>query len=648
AAEPRLARQLEAALLAPAHSALPDLTFPARKDSRYGVSLAQPMHLELWEVGRAALMPGPEPTRADAVARWLQALYAAPAVTPELFDSYLHDAPLAWPPVPLPPSRRTLSWWALLFMPPDPPPAADPWRATSVLLEAQGLAVLRVAGRYASLECGPVGGGHGHPDRLHLTLHAEGVPWLADPGTGSYLARELLWYRSTLAHNAPQLDGASQPRGDATCEMFDVQGDWAWVRGRYGEVTRCVVVGPEYVLDAVELASRTEHLIELPWHFRGTGTVCEAGPASGGRWTAGELAHAFVSRAERFIPAGPGPTVLEFTVGSQKLRAILVFDGELLRAEGPGLPGSGEREPFYLVRARGRGAHVVSVLAPGGTAAKVRGLAVRGGVIEVTTAEEPHVHTATAAGWEVATASGRVRLGGARAPELPAAPLLELDRPRPTAGAALRVSDPPLLDGSLDGFDLSEPLELALEDQYRRSEEPYAGPEDFSAVAYVAWDDAALYLAVSVTKPELCFRPPGAAPLQLGNEPDDIHSDGLQLYLRDPERAGAVGFLVVPEGQAGGALRVSGAGDTPGAPATVRGAWRRTQSGYAVTLAVPWPAGLRPHVGAQVGFDLIINEMLPERLRRVGQLVWSGGNGWVWLRSDRQDPERMGILELVG
>src|SRR5260370_566581 len=53
AGESPLAARLAAALLAPARSALPDFTFPARKDSRYGVSLAQPMHLELWEVGRA-------------------------------------------------------------------------------------------------------------------------------------------------------------------------------------------------------------------------------------------------------------------------------------------------------------------------------------------------------------------------------------------------------------------------------------------------------------------------------------------------------------------------------------------------------------------------------------------------------------------
>ena len=166
---------------------------------------------------------------------WLGALYKSEPPLPELFESYLHDAPI--PRVAVPVSRRTLSWWSLLFMSPelptDPPPPA--WSPVSVLLDAQGLALLRTGNRYVSLECGQYGGGHGHPDRLHLTLHADGTHWLADPGTGSYVSRDLLWYRSTLAHNAPRIDRASQEPGDAVCEAFDTQGEWAWVRGRYGE-----------------------------------------------------------------------------------------------------------------------------------------------------------------------------------------------------------------------------------------------------------------------------------------------------------------------------------------------------------------------------------------------------------------------------
>ena len=533
-------------------------------------------------------------------------------------------------------------------MTPALPVDPAPWSPASVLLESQGLAVLRRGGRYVSVECGQWGGGHGHPDRLHLTLHADGVHWLPDPGTGAYVVRDLFWYRSTLAHNAPRLDGVSQPVGDATCEMFDDGGggggggEWAWTRGRYGDVTRTVVTGRAYVLDVVELASRGDHLIELPWHFRGTG--------DGGRgtWTSGELADEFVSRVERFVPASSGSVVLELAEGSRVLKVFLLFDGELLRAEGPGLPGSGTRTTFYLARARGRSARFVTVLELVGEGSVVRAVRTQGGVIEVEIGDGTHRHAATPGGWEIDTGSGRVRLGGPREPEPPLAPLLELDRPTRAVGAALRVSEPPPLDGSVTGFVTSEPLRLDLEDQYRRSEEPYSGPEDFSAAAFAAWDDDALYLAVEVTKPDVCFRPPDAPPLRLDNDPDDVHSDCLQLYLRDPEGGDVTGFLVVPEGKDGARLRARGAGEAPGMPDAIRGAWRRTREGYRVTLAVAWPEWHRAHVGGRVGFDLVINEMLPGRVRRAGQLVWSGGNGWVWLRGDRQDPERFGVLELVG
>ena len=647
-AEPKLAARVRAALLAPTRTALPDFTFPARKDSRFGVSLAQPAYLELWEIGLANLGMRDTGSGMREIESWLGALYQAPAPALELFESYLHDAPIA-SRIPHPASRRALSWWALLFMGGDLPADAPPWIPGSVLLESQGLAVLRAAGgrRYASLECGPYGGGHGHPDRLHLTLHADGVHWLADPGTGSYVSRDLFWYRSTLAHNAPRLDGASQSPGDAACEAFDTSGEWAWVRGRYGEITRTVVSGPGYLLDVVDLASRSEHVLELPWHFHETGGVDR------GTWRTGVLADEFVSRVEQLVPDHTGPLRLELPAGPRALRAFLSFAGELVRGESPGRPGHGERETFYVVRATGRSARVVTLLEPVADAARVRAVRVQGSVIEVETAESGlHRHAATALGWEITTAAGRIRLGGARAPEPPLALLLELDKPTPAVGAALRVAVPPPLDGSLDGFDTSEPLRLELEDQYRRSEEPYAGPDEFAAIAYAAWDDDALYLAVDVVKPELCIRPGGAAPLLLDNEPDDIHSDGLQLYIARGDGGGhedgRIGYLVVPESDTR-AVRVRPTSDTPADPRSVRGAWRRTGGGYSVTLAIAWPEwGGRAHVGGRLRFDLLVNEMLPGRTRRAGQLVWSGGNGWVFIRGDRQAPEQFGILELVG
>jgi heparinase II/III-like protein/cellulose/xylan binding protein with CBM9 domain len=638
----RLADRVTAALRAPALSALPDFTFPARKDSRFAISLAQPTYLELWEIGLAKLGGGDDGRGREDLAHWLAALYQVPPPQPELFESYLHDA--AHAPRTTHDARRGLSWWSLLEMAPKLSGDADAWRPGSVLLETQGLAVLRGERRYVGLECGLYGGGHGHPDRLHVTLHADAVHWLPDPGTGSYVSHDLFWYRSTLAHNAPRLDGASQAPGDAVCEMFDVQDDWAWVRGRYGGLTRTVVSGPAYLVDIVELTGREEHSLEVPWHFASRGD-----PRTPGRWVDATLEDEFVSRVERFVPDGEGPIVFQLTTESRELTAHLAFDGELLRAEGPGVPGTGTRAPFCVARGRGRNLRFVTVLEPHTGAPRVRAVRATGETVEVETAGGIERHRFTGAAWEIEGAGVTRSLRGPRETAPPFEPLLELEGPTRAAGAALRVSAAPPLDGTLTGFDLSEPLHLALEDQYRRSEDAYPGPDELSAVAYTAWDETALYLAVDVTKPDLCLRAGDASPLGLDNEPDDIHSDGLQVYLAGEQGAGTPygGYLIVPHKDGRGVRAAATTDSADGDAGGVGGGWQRTEQGYRVTVKVPWPADARPHIGGRVAFDLIINEMLPGRMRRAGQLVWSGGNGWVWLRGDRQDPSRFGVLDLV-
>jgi hypothetical protein len=65
-----------------------------------------------------------------------------------------------------------------------------------------------------------------------------------------------------------------------------------------------------------------------------------------------------------------------------------------------------------------------------------------------------------------------------------------------------------------------------------------------------------------------------------------------------------------------------------------------------LTLGITPPGWSDVRREDRVGFDLLVNEMQSGRVRRAGQLVWSGGGGWIWLRGDRQDPERFGVLEL--
>ena len=624
-----VAAHLGQALMAPADTSLPDFTFPARKDARYGVSLTHPAYLECWESGYAALGP-----RAPAeLAPWLRALYQVPARTELTYDAYLHEAA---EPQPVRRSRADLSWWALLTMAPALPAQPAAWSGRSRLMEQQGLAILRRGDRYTSLECAGGGGGHGHPDRLHLTLHAGGVHWLPDPGTGSYVSRDLFWYRSTLAHNAPMLDGLDQPAGDvARCVAFAVNGEWAWSAGVWHDVRRTVVAGPRWIVDVVHFEGDGPRQLDLPWHLAG-----ETAVLGDGAWQPDTMASDFVSGVERFIPVhGTAPCVAAAAEG-QALRVWFAGDGDLLRAHGPGLPGSRETRQFYVWRARGNSAFVATVLDLAGavTATECEGTLVRVREGDICT-------TVQLSGAEATISHGteRVVLAGVRPSPLRAATFV-MDRPPVTRGQAAWIDPAPALDGSLRGFNRSLPLTLQEEFQYFRSETPYSGTDDFSATAYVNWSDEDLYLAVDVTKQGLVLRPADAPPLALDNEPDDINADGIQVYYRDADRR-VRGWLIRPAPD--GSLLIRSIGEA--APGDgVGGVWRRTSRGYCITVRIPCPqlATLRQH--ERLSFDLIVNEMREGRQRRTGQLVWSGGPGWVYLRGDRQDPALFGELELLG
>jgi hypothetical protein len=160
----------------------------------------------------------------------------------------------------------------------------------------------------------------------------------------------------------------------------------------------------------------------------------------------------------------------------------------------------------------------------------------------------------------------------------------------------------------------------------------------------VGWDAGVLYVGVEVRKPELVLRDAAAPPLRLDNEPDDIHADGIQVYLRPAPDQPVYGFLVVPSGD-DGSIRVRRTSGTAGDAGMVGGAWQPTDGGYTISLGIALPEW-EPRPGQEIGFDLLVNRIEPGRERRSGQLVWSGGGGWVFLRGDRQDASALGRLEL--
>lgn len=640
-ADPALAQLLGAALLAPAGTALPDLTFPARKDARYGVSLAQPAHLEVWETGHAWVSDA-----RDELTAWLAALYAAPSPEAQAYDAYLHEVGET------PPPRRTradLSWWALLTMDPALDPPAEPWRPASRLFESSGLAILRQGDRYTSLECASTDLGHGHPDRLHLTVHAGGVHWLPDPGAGSYVSRDLFWYRSTLAHNAPLLDGRSQGGGESSawCEAFDTVDGHAsglgWARGRWGPVTRTLVTGPTWIADLVAFqGGEKERELSVPWHLQGETKV-----TTPGQWEPADLHDEFARDAERFAPVEGGLVSIEAIdpSGASLVLHLLLDDADLIRVTGPGIPGTGDTS-FFLVRSARAGAArqaAVLDLAAAADPARITGMRLVGEVIVIGHASGDDTTVELAPGRvDVMSPPHQATLTGARSEPKKVTPLFKTRKAWDVVSSALAPTQPPALDGTLDGFDLDAPLTLDDEHQYRRSEDPYEGSGQFSATAWVNWDFDALYLAVDVAKPEVVIRAADAEPLRLDNEPDDIHADGIQVYFRVADEAG-VGLLIVPTDA--GRIRAHGVEGTAGAGDMVDGGWRLLDpdedglAGYRLTVRIACPALANLPPRSAIDFDLLVNEMRPDRERRTGQLVWSGGEGWIYLRGDRHGGE---------
>jgi hypothetical protein len=118
----------------------------------------------------------------------------------------------------------------------------------------------------------------------------------------------------------------------------------------------------------------------------------------------------------------------------------------------------------------------------------------------------------------------------------------------------------------------------------------------------------------------------------LDNERADINADGVQCYIgADGDDLGVwrAAVLAVPisGGRGRGTSLVSG-GPVPALSS------EEHAKGWSMTLR--WPREALP--AGPLVFDLIINERPPERERRRGQLVLSGGGGFGYLRGDRHSP----------
>ncbi len=615
---------------APIATLLPDLTLPARGDAPYGVNVSQPRFADLWEMGRARTAD----PRLEAV---LRVLYQADRPEgddlgrAELAEQEQNQAPARL-------HRDRLGWKCLLWMRPDDPGDVDLEWASAALLERQGLAVLRPdAERMVSLECGRPGGGHAHPDRLHLSLYWDRSV-LADFGTASYVSPSLHWYRSALAHNAPGVAGFGQAPAQGACDGLGFQDPWLWCSARVPdlagagtEVARWVVAGPEWVLDVVSVRAPDDVTIDLPVHpLAGV----PAGDTEGTVLAAlGDAGHETgYDRLQEVRPLPPEP-VRSVSLGGDLHLQLATRDGErVFTAVAPGPPGAdfadGAPLRFLVRRAAGAGRWIQLI---GPAAAKVH---EDGDTIVI---EIPSGRT------EV-----RERAGGVEIRPDTGAPTSFARRPMPRSQGDVVFENPPtpvaipLWDDARQPFAPDAPVatwRLGAQ-HYRRSERSHAERGGTTAAVEVAGQGDALWVRVRVAKPEVVVRDSAAPDPALDNEVADIHSDGVQVYVGREHWAGLVALPDLD----GGTVRVRAVAGSAANAESVSGSSARTPDGYVMTLRIPLGRPLER--GERLRFTVTVNEMVSGRMRRAGQLALSGG-GWVWLRGDRESPATAVEVEIA-
>ncbi|HET7186631.1 MAG TPA: heparinase II/III family protein [Gemmatimonadaceae bacterium] len=607
---------------APFRTVQPDLTYPSRRDSQYAISVRQPRFAESCELGLAR---GDDPRLVGMLAR----LYD-PSVPRTRVDRARTSADVErnGPATGL--TRADLSWRSLLVARESLPPLQVAPLASD-LLPAQGIAILRRGERiYAALDYGHDGGGHGHPDRLNVLLMDGATRWFDDPGTGSYVDPTLHWYRSTLAHTAPLVDGRSQPRVHGSLVAFDAAPRAAWASGDVElspglHIRRSIVLLDDYLVDLLQWDGDAEHELALPLH--GVDLVDEhdrplprvASPIEAGDGL--EDGFDFLTTTARI---GHSVEPIARVLGTRTTQG-----GTLARlrgwirpaasttwwsADAPDVPGRAGRVPLLLWRATGQRGAMAAVWS---WSDAVTSVVVEADAIQVHRRDgRRDMHAAVASGWRIDLDAGGARetviLGGlARAPSVPATEESKEKRQPIALPATMSLG----------------------EAHYRRSESGWreAGAPR-ADVEIRATESHELVLTVTVAPSHRIFVPEDAVNA-LDNETAAINGDGVQLYARCEGREGA--WLLVPRAADRSVAVHPIAGWKSGL--SVSAEWHPTSKGYALTARVALPREC-----PVVELDLLVNETAPGRARRRGQLVLSGAKGeFVYLRGDRHDRRQL-------
>ncbi|MEN6644041.1 MAG: heparinase II/III family protein [Armatimonadia bacterium] len=315
-------------------------------------------------------------------------------------------------------------------------PAVTAPRLASKDFNGLGAAVLRVGegadAAYVHFDYGPHGGGHGHPDKMVVTLYALGQELAPDPGCLAYAAAlHTSWYRQSVAHNVIVVDGKSQTPTEGKRELFASWPEAALATGSCGTayegvtLKRTVLLTPTYMLDLHGAVSDKPHVYDYVWHNVGTMTPNVAVTPTEGtlgkdagyqHFTGLQQGSGEKDWSVDFVQAGAGETPALRGSGTVRLTMVGAAGTELYF--GSGLAGR-PPQPCPMVVARRQWTETLfasvvnfSKTAPDVTAVELVPVMVDGKAVSSQQAVAVKVTRGAAEDWLlVATAAGEKRFG---------------------------------------------------------------------------------------------------------------------------------------------------------------------------------------------------------------------------------------------
>ena len=216
------------------------------------------------------------------------------------------------------------------------------------------------------------------------------------------------------------------------------------------------------------------------------------------------------------------------------------------------------------------------------------------------------------------------------------------------AAEAPRTTKKIVVDGSLDDWDLSDPIPLLCDNQITAQPGYAWTPQNLSGVAKFAWDADALYLAVWVRDDKHVANTTGedtvkgdslVVALHPENRADGTDAKAFQWYVGAASPGGGSGVhtLYRPALHSGGLQSGQLAKDSSVYEVSIK----RTGDITAYELRIPWAetGGLTPSVGVKAGLSLQLIDK--DDSAATGVMTWGGGLKPTW------SPSGFGALTLI-